>query len=110
MIEFYNKATFEINLDFIQSIADSLTSKNIELIITDSKEMKEINFTHRNINKDTDVLSFPYEEMPMCPLGSIIICKDYVLENQKNFLTLQMMNLDYYLFTDYFICWATIMK
>ena len=85
MIEFDNKTTLDIDFSFIQNITDSLTSKDIELIITDSKEMKEINFTHRNINKDTDVLSFPYEEMPMCPLGSIIICKDYVLEKSKEF-------------------------
>jgi probable rRNA maturation factor len=85
VIEFDNKTTLEIDFSFIQNITDSLTSKDIELIITDSKEMKEINFTHRNINKDTDVLSFPYEEMPMCPLGSIIICKDYVLEKSKEF-------------------------
>jgi probable rRNA maturation factor len=85
VIEFDNKTTLDIDFSFIQNITDSLTSKDIELIITDSKEMKEINFTHRNINKDTDVLSFPYEEMPMCPLGSIIICKDYVLEKSKEF-------------------------
>jgi len=85
VIEFDNKTTLDIDFSFIQNITDSLTSKDIELIITDSKEMKEINFTHRNINKDTDVLSFPYEEMPMCPLGSIIICKDYVREKSKEF-------------------------
>jgi probable rRNA maturation factor len=85
MIDFDNKATFEIDFDFIQNIADSLTSKDIELIITSSIEMQEINFTHRNINKDTDVLSFPYEEMPMSPLGSIVICEDYVLKKSKEF-------------------------
>jgi probable rRNA maturation factor len=85
MIEFYNRTTLKIDFDFIQNIADSLTSKNLELIITDSKEMQEINFTHRNIDKDTDVLSFPYEDMPMFPLGSIVICEDYILKNSKEF-------------------------
>ena len=85
MIEFYNRTTLKIDFDFIQNIADSFTSKNLELIITDSKEMQEINFTHRNIDKDTDVLSFPYEDMPMFPLGSIVICADYILKNSKEF-------------------------
>ena len=83
MIELDNKTTLIIDFDFIQNIASTLTSKDIELIITDSNEMREINFTHRNIDKDTDVLSFPYEDMPMAPLGSIVICEDYVVKKSE---------------------------
>lgn len=80
MIELDNRTSLQINTDMVDTIADSLTKKEIELIITDAIEMREINKTHRNIDKDTDVLSFPYEEMPMSPLGSIVICSSHVEE------------------------------
>lgn len=83
MIELDNRTPLQLNTDTVEAIADSLTKKEIELIITDAKEMREINKTHRNIDKDTDVLSFPYEEMPMSPLGSIVICSLHVEEKSK---------------------------
>lgn len=83
MIELDNRTPLQLNTDTIEAIADSLTKKEIELIITDAKEMREINKTHRNIDKDTDVLSFPYEDMPMSPLGSIVISSFYVEEKAK---------------------------
>lgn len=85
MIEFDNRTPLEINTKTVEIIADFLTKKDIELIITDSKEMREINKTHRNIDKDTDVLSFPYEDVPMCPLGSIVISASHVEEKAKEF-------------------------
>lgn len=85
MIELDNRTLLEINTDTIDAITDSLTKKDIELIITNSHEMREINKTHRNIDKDTDVLSFPYEDMPMSPLGSIVISSFYVEEKAKEF-------------------------
>ena len=73
MIELDNRTSLNVNLDMLQNISDSLNDKDIELIITDADEMQEINKTHRQIDKSTDVLSFPYEDMPMSPLGSIVI-------------------------------------
>jgi len=78
MIELDNKTKFLIDEDTLNVIASSLTNKNIELIVTNDKEIKEINKQCRNIDKATDVLSFPYEEMPMTPLGSIVISFDHV--------------------------------
>jgi probable rRNA maturation factor len=78
MIELDNKTSLEIDMDSLQIIADRLTNKDIELIIVDADEMREINKTHRNIDKSTDVLSFPYEDMPMSPLGSIVISSLHV--------------------------------
>lgn len=85
MIELDNRTTLNIDIKTLETIADSLTNKEIELIITDAKEMREINRAHRNIDKDTDVLSFPYEEMPMSPLGSIVVSSSYLEENSKEF-------------------------
>jgi len=78
MIELDNRTSFKINLNLAEKITKSLTSKDIELVVTDSKEMQEINLSHRNINSDTDVLSFPYDDMPMAPLGSIVISYEHV--------------------------------
>ncbi|MFA5453800.1 MAG: rRNA maturation RNase YbeY [Sulfurimonas sp.] len=85
MIELDNRTPLQLNTDIIDAIAHSLAKKEIELIITDADEMREINKTHRNIDKATDVLSFPYEEMPMSPLGSIVICSSHVEEKANEF-------------------------
>jgi len=78
MIELDNKTSLNIDINSLQDIANSLSDKDIELIITDEKEMQEINKIHRNIDRSTDVLSFPYEDMPMGPLGSIVISSLHV--------------------------------
>jgi probable rRNA maturation factor len=78
MIELDNRTSLTLNEHLLNSIASSLTDKEIELIITNNSEMQEINAMHRNIDKPTDVLSFPYDDMPMTPLGSIVISKEFV--------------------------------
>jgi len=78
MIELDNRTSLKFNIDLLKNINNFLNKKDIELIIVDDKEIKEINNTHRNINKSTDVLSFPYEDMPMSPLGSIVISSLHV--------------------------------
>lgn len=83
MIEFDNRTALQLDIEVISAIADSLTDKEIELIVTDVQEMQEINKEHRRIDKATDVLSFPYEAMPMTPLGSIVICCEYVEQKAK---------------------------
>lgn len=83
MIELDNKTTLNVDEEFLTSIARSLTDKEIELIITDKREIQEINKEYRDIDAPTDVLSFPYEEMPMSPLGSIVISASHVTELSK---------------------------
>ena len=73
MIELDNRTSLDVDETFLNSIAVNFTNKEIELIITSNEEIQSINKEYRNINKDTDVLSFPYEDMPMSPLGSIVI-------------------------------------
>ncbi|MDQ7044079.1 MAG: rRNA maturation RNase YbeY [Sulfurimonas sp.] len=85
MIELDNRTTLTIDIPFLQSISDSLTNKEIELIITTNSEICKINKECRQINKATDVLSFPYEEIPMGPLGSIVISEDFVKEKAAEF-------------------------
>ena len=83
MIELDNKTDLDIDEKILDSIASSLTKKEIELIVTSKDEIKEINKQHRGIDKATDVLSFPYDDMPMAPLGSIVISAWHVEKEAK---------------------------
>ena len=78
MIEIDNRTSLEIDELFLNTITKEFTKKDIELIVTNNNEIKKINKEHRSIDKDTDVLSFPYEDMPMSPLGSIVISAEHV--------------------------------
>jgi len=83
MIELDNRTSLEVNEEQLNNICSSFTKKNIELIITTDDEIQHINNQHRNIDKSTDVLSFPYEDMPMSPLGSIVISSWHVEAKAK---------------------------
>ena len=83
MIDIDNKTSLEVNKTLLQKITTTLTQKDIELIITSNDEIQQINKEYRNIDKATDVLSFPYEAMPMSPLGSIVISADSVIATAK---------------------------
>ena len=85
MIELDNQTTLLIDEAFLTRIASSLTNKDIELIVTSNEEIQKINSLHRKIDAPTDVLSFPYEEMPMSPLGSIIIAAPFVIQKAQEF-------------------------
>ncbi len=80
MIDLDNRTTLDVDENFLNSIALLLTQKDMELIITSNTEIQTLNAAFRNIDKPTDVLSFPYEESPMTPLGSIVISSDFVRE------------------------------
>jgi len=83
MIELDNRTTLEVDENFLSTIAKSLTKREIELIITSDEEIQELNATYRSIDKATDVLSFPYEDSPLAPLGSIVISEHFVREKAK---------------------------
>jgi len=85
MIELDNRTSLEVDEPFLNSIAKTHTTKDIELIITSNKEIQELNNAHRSIDKSTDVLSFPYDDMPMAPLGSIVISSSFVEDKAKEF-------------------------
>jgi len=83
MIDIDNQTSFEVNDTLLLKIATSITDKDIELIVTTNDKIQKINKEYRNIDKPTDVLSFPYEEMPMSPLGSIVISQDLVISKAQ---------------------------
>ena len=78
MINFDNRTSLHFDLTTLESIARDFTDAQIELILTNNEEIQAINKEFRNIDKPTDVLSFPYEKMPFAPLGSIVISYEYV--------------------------------
>jgi probable rRNA maturation factor len=84
MIELDNRTSLEVNRDFLETVLSSQTPREIELLIVSNAEMQEINKTQREINKPTDVLSFPYD-MPLGPLGSIVISCAFVQEGAQEF-------------------------
>ena len=85
MIELDNRTSLDVNEQLLARITKTLTKKDIELIVTNDDEMRRINSEHRGIDRSTDVLSFPYEDMPMSPLGSILISSSHVEEKAKEF-------------------------
>ncbi|RUM61670.1 MAG: rRNA maturation RNase YbeY [Sulfurimonas sp.] len=78
MIDFDNRTDYHVAIDALTPIVDALTTADIELILTNDADISRINGEFRGIAKATDVLSFPYESMPMSPLGSIVISLDAV--------------------------------
>ncbi|MDR3345860.1 MAG: rRNA maturation RNase YbeY [Campylobacteraceae bacterium] len=73
MLTIENESDFEINTAKLDEIVLSLTKKDVECLFVNSEDMRELNVNTRGLDKTTDVLSFPLEELPYVPLGSIVI-------------------------------------
>ena len=86
MIDLENNTDFEIDISILEKIANSLTKKDIELLVVKNDEIQVLNKEHRNIDKATDVLSFPMDfDFDNMPLGSIVISTDFVEEKSKEY-------------------------
>ncbi len=80
MIDIDNQSNLPLPLDTLKEIHASLSDRELELLIVDDEQIKQINAAHRHIDKATDVLSFPMDEYPMAPLGSIVISSEHVIK------------------------------
>jgi len=76
MIVYENRTKVVLETDLLEKISLYLSEKEVELILTDDKEIAEINLSERGFDKATDVLSFPLDPLPSFPLGSIMISVD----------------------------------
>ena len=86
MIDLENNTEFEIDISILEKIANSLTKKDIELMVVKNDEIQELNKEHRKIDKATDVLSFPMDfDFVNMPLGSIVISTDFVQDKSKEY-------------------------
>ncbi|QOG13329.1 rRNA maturation RNase YbeY [Arcobacter sp. FWKO B] len=80
-----NQTNFEFDYTLINKITNELTTQEIELIITDDITIRELNKEYRKIDKATDVLSFPLENMPNAPIGTVVISVDYIVAKAKEY-------------------------
>lgn len=91
IIDLENQTNLSIDKEKLESIAQSITTKEIELIVTDNISIQELNQEYRGKNLPTDVLSFPmdtsFTEASIfgVPLGSIVISEDFVKEKASEF-------------------------
>ncbi|WP_457561392.1 rRNA maturation RNase YbeY [Caminibacter sp.] len=85
MIDFENRTVTPFDVEILKEIYEFLTDKDIELILTTDEEIRELNKIYRNKDKATDVLSFPLEDMPGMPLGSIVISVDTAKKGAEKF-------------------------
>jgi probable rRNA maturation factor len=76
-----NDENIPLHVSTLEAICDALSSKEVELLLVDAVSMQTLNHEHRGIDKPTDVLSFPIEDFPHAPLGSIVI--NYELAQEK---------------------------
>ena len=85
MIDFENRSDFDFDVSVLNEIYGYLTGKDVELILTTDEEIRQLNKLHRNIDKPTDVLSFPLENLPGMPLGSVVISTDTAKKGAEEF-------------------------
>lgn len=78
MIELDNRTNQKYDFSLLEQIATALSEQDVELIFVHDNEMVQINKEFRNIDKTTDVLSFPSDPFPNAPLGSIVISVDKI--------------------------------
>lgn len=93
-IDFDNQTDFKISDDlllFLEKIFDKilfdleLKDKQCELLLVDNPTIQNLNKTHRNKDKPTDVLSFPLESDFSPLLGSIVISLDFIKQNSEKY-------------------------
>ena len=68
----------------LEPIAEALTDRDIEVLLCDDATIRKLNREHREIDRATDVLSFPLEgNLPGQPLGSLVISLDHVTRKAR---------------------------
>lgn len=84
MITLENQTDFDISIKPLETIASHLSTREVELILTDNKTICDLNNTHRGKNYPTDVLSFPLEApLPHMPLGTVVISIDFAISQSQ---------------------------
>ena len=79
MLNIENSTTLIINTKQLETIASTLTSREIDITICYNPTIKQYNLEYRGRDSATDVLSFPIDsEFVHMPLGSIVISVDFV--------------------------------
>lgn len=85
MVEFENLTNYELNLNKLETIFQSLSKKDIEFVLCDNAYIRNLNKRYRNKDTATDVLSFPLEAVENAPIGSIVISLDCAKDASKKY-------------------------
>lgn len=88
MLNIENLTDFNIDNKLLENIANTLTSREIDLTLCYNNTIQQYNKEYRQKDQTTDVLSFPIEndliiDNNIMPLGAIVISVDYVIEKAK---------------------------
>ncbi|HEX9667106.1 MAG TPA: rRNA maturation RNase YbeY [Thermodesulfobacteriota bacterium] len=75
---------------FILKTLDVSRNKELCVAFVDDEEMRKLNADYRNINRTTDVLSFPQDGPDDSMLGDVIISIDTAIRRSK----LQKLNIE----------------
>ena len=90
MIDLDNQTDLALNLQQLETIADALSTREVELLLVNDASILALNTEHRGKEVCTDVLSFPLEtpfteqSIYDLPLGSIVIASSFVKEKAKS--------------------------
>jgi len=95
MIDIINNSSISINNADTKSLISRLlklynisTKNDIEIVFVNQNTIKKYNFEFRNIDKSTNVLSFPAikneNDLNKHIFGTIMICPEYIKEVDNN--------------------------
>ncbi|MDD3818966.1 MAG: rRNA maturation RNase YbeY [Actinomycetota bacterium] len=93
-----NQKKVELDLDLIKRVSEYISNKfdkdkkkQLNIIFLDSNDIRELNKKYRNVDRETDVLSFSYasDDEPVIPeeiscpvtVGEIFICPEVAYSN-----------------------------
>ncbi len=79
---------FQLIFDYVLEKLDKKGDFELSLSLVNAKEQQELNNKYRQINRPTDVLTFPYEQNNtdvIIDLGSIIICPEIAKKQAKEY-------------------------
>ncbi len=99
MVKVINLTNFSVEEDSLVKLAKNILKEenvgrgSIDIILVGREDIKGMNKDYRNIDKETDVLSFSLREADknfIDPLnedkvGDVVICPDFVKENSNDF-------------------------
>jgi probable rRNA maturation factor len=87
MLNIENLTTLEINQKHLKTIANTLTTREIDLTICYNHAIQQYNLEYRGKDTPTDVLSFPlnsdFVDSKHIPLGSIVVSSDYIRDSAE---------------------------
>jgi len=83
MLLIENEFNIPLHVNMLEQICTEHTPKEVELLIIDGESMQALNLEHRGMDKTTDVLSFPIDDFPHAPLGSIVINHELAAQKAK---------------------------